>query len=132
MKQCQARMALVSRDCSEVAPHLAVRASNEALGVRCPRSQRELGIARAWGSGKLGNSPESIPSSCKPFCIGFTLSKAIFCEWMQILLSSLQLSLGEFLAGGLVRAARCRNAARAHAGSRQFTQGSSHRGVAVE
>lgn len=126
VKQCQAIMALVSRDCSEVAPRLAVRASNEALGVRCPRSQRELGIARAWGFGKLGNSPESTLSSCKPFCIGFTL------EWMQILLSSLQLSLGEFLAGGLVQAARCRNAARAHAGSRQFTQGSSHRGVAVE
>lgn len=48
---------------------------------------------------------------------------------MQIFLSSLQLSLGEFLAGGLVRAARCRNAARAH---RIPAFMSSHRGGAVQ
>lgn len=34
MKQCQAIMTLVSRDCSEKAGLLAMRANNEALGLQ--------------------------------------------------------------------------------------------------
>lgn len=123
VKQCQAIKALDSRDCSEVPPLLAMG------GTWCsvpPFPVRTW----AWGSGKWGNNPESTPSSCMPsFHIGFILRKAIFYEWMQIFLSSLQLSLGEFLAGGLVRAARCRNAARAH---RIPAFMSSHRSGAVQ
>lgn len=51
---------------------------------------------------KLSLKSESTSGSCKPFHIGFILSKVIFYEWMQTFLHFMQLSLGEFQAGELV------------------------------
>jgi len=95
-------MTLVSKDCSEETGLRATRASNKALARQCTLLSENWDLHGLGALEKLGIKSESTPSSCKPFHMGFIISKVIFYEWMQIFLRFLQLSLGEFLAGGLV------------------------------